>query len=470
MKKLLLNVALAVSASTFAQTANTEALKLYFAKDQFDLTENSKHKLDSLLGTITDPSEELLLVGHTDSDADVSYNKTLSLNRTRAVQSYLYDHDVRNRIHIDWKGESKPINANKDEGEKTLNRRVEIIRNYREDSNQLEKLSKPEQTFVINPSRDTILVGKEGTQVFIRAGSFIVKDPNAPVEIKLTEFYKKSDFILNNLSTTTTQDELLESGGTIDIQASSGNETVMLKQGASLQVLFKDKKADDNMQAYYAREGETVTKWSKDPQDKATMEPILISKAFKIKNLDTMEIVSELIMNVDGLNYKALKTEKRGHPNAPFVEEMKMTLLDPAEIAQSIFFSTDRALTLRSMGRVNCDKLLAPENTRTVMIEVDNNIIPSVTISLDTNNSVIPYSRRENNVYIFDNIPIDASFDVTAVYLDDQGILFGQIKNRVISNKTKTENLVLHMKRSTETDLRLAVQEMDDKRSTRNSR
>jgi outer membrane protein OmpA-like peptidoglycan-associated protein len=120
MKKLLLNLALAVSVSTFAQTANTEVLKFYFAKDQYDLTENSIHKLDSLLGTITDPSEDLLLVGHTDSDADVSYNKTLSLNRTRAVQSYLYNHNVRNRIHIDWKGESKPINANKDEERKRL--------------------------------------------------------------------------------------------------------------------------------------------------------------------------------------------------------------------------------------------------------------------------------------------------------------------------------------------------------------
>jgi hypothetical protein len=468
MKKLVFKIVMVLTGTTFAQTSNNKSLRLYFAKDQYDLTEVSKHKLDSLLGTITDPSEELLLVGHTDSDADVSYNKTLSLNRTRAVQSYLYDHDVRNRIHIDWKGESKPINANKDEGEKTLNRRVEIIRNYRDDSNQLEKLSKLEQTFVINPSRDTILVGNEGTQVFIRAGSFITKDPNAPVEIKLTEFYKKSDFILNNLSTTTTQDELLESGGTIDIQASSGNETLMLKQGASLQVLFKDKKADDDMQAYYAREGETVTKWSTEPLDRmSSLEPILISKAFRIKNLDTMEIVSELILNINGLNYKALKTEKRGQPEAPFVEEMKMTLLDPEEIAQSIFFSTDRALTLRGMGRVNCDKLLATENTRTVMIELENNIVPSVTISLDTINSVIPYSRRENNVYVFDNIPIEASFDVIAVYMDDEGILFGQIKNKVITNTpvNNTENLVLHMNRCSESDLRMAVQEMDDKRS-----
>jgi hypothetical protein len=226
------------------------------------------------------------------------------------------------------------------------------------------------------------------------------------------------------------------------------------------------------MEAYYARNGETVTKWSTEPEDKSSLEPILISKAFKIRNLDTLEIKSELIMNIGGLNYKALKTEKRGHPSYPFVEEMTMKPIDSEDITRSIFFSNERALTLRSLGRVNCDKLLSPENTRTLMIEVANNIIPSVNISLDTTNTVIPYTRRENNVFIFDNIPMNAKFDILALYMDDQGVLFGQINNKVITNtpKTNSENLVLHMSRCTETELRLAVQKMDDKRLPGNSR
>ncbi len=353
MKRFILTLSLATGGIALSQNIDQQSVRIYFAKDSYGLTETSQHLLDSLLTRVTDPAEELLLIGHTDSDADLTYNKTLSLNRTRAVQPYLFDHDLRNRIHIDWKGESTPVNANKNENEKTANRRVEIVRNYRDQANQIEKLAKPAQTFLINPKRDTILIGKEGTQVYIRANSFAMKDQNTPIEIKLTEFYKKSDFILNNLSTSTTTDELLESGGTIDIQASSGNEQLNLKQGASLQVVFKDKKADDGMEAYYARNGETVLKWSTEPEDKTTLEPILISKAFKIRNLDTLEIKSELIMNIGGLNYKALKTEKRGHPNAPFEETMTMTLLDPKEMTNSIFFSSDRALTVRSTGRVN---------------------------------------------------------------------------------------------------------------------
>jgi len=467
MKNILLSLSLAAGSSVLSQTAEQTSTRIYFAKDSYTLTEASYHLLDSLRSTIKDPAEELLLIGHTDSDADVAYNKELSLNRTRAVQNYLYDHDVRNRIHIDWKGESKPLNTNKNEAEKTVNRRVEIVRNYREEANQIEKLAKPAQAFVINPKRDTILIGKEGTQIFVRAGSFVTKDPNAPIEIMLTEFYKKSDFILNNLSTSTTQDELLESGGTIDIQAISGDEKLNLKQGASLQVVFKDKKADDGMETYYERKGETVSKWSTEPEDKTSLEPILISKAYKIRNMDTMEIYSELIMNISGLNYKALKVEKRGRPDAAFEESMTMTLLDPNEMTNSIFFSSDRALTVRSTGRINCDRLFNIENTRTVSIEVDNNKVPTLSIVLDTNNSIIPYARRENNIFIFDNIPMNAQFDVVAVYMDDQGILFGHMKDIIISNSTKNniETISLKMKRCTEKDLRLAVQEIDDKRS-----
>jgi len=197
------------------------------------------------------------------------------------------------------------------------------------------------------------------------------------------------------------------------------------------------------------------------------LEPILISKAYKIRNLDTMEIYSELIMNISGLNYKALKTEKRGHPNAAFEESMTMNLLDPKEMTNSIFFSSDRALTVRSTGRVNCDRLFNTENTRTVSIEVDNNKVPTVSIALDTNNAIIPYTRRENNVFIFDNIPMNAQFDVVAVYMDDQGILFGHMKNMILTDSPKNdiETIPLKMKRCTENDLRLAVQELDGKRS-----
>ncbi|MFN5910012.1 MAG: OmpA family protein [Bacteroidota bacterium] len=468
MKKIVLIISLVAFSTAYAQRIDTSPISIYFAKDSYILTESSEKVLDSLLATITDPSEELLLVGHTDSDADLSYNKTLSLNRTRIVQAYLFDRNVQNRIHIDWQGETRPLNSNKDEKEKTLNRRVEIVRNYRGPKNQLEKLTKPAEVFMIDPSRDTILVCKEGTQILIRAGSFVTEDPTSPVEIKVTEFYKKSDFILNNLTTTTTENELLESGGTIDIRASAGNKQLELKQGASLQVLFKDKKADDGMEAYYAREGETVTKWSTNtPPGTNAGEPILISKSFKIQNMDTMQIVSELILNIGGLHYKAIKTEKRGRPSDPMLESMSTSLLDPQELTRSIFFSPDRAITVRATGRINCDRLLIPENSRVVNIEVPGDKVPSLSIALDTNNLIIPYSRRENNVFIFDNVPMNAKFNVLGIYLDDSGIYFGQLKNIVLSDSQKNsqEYLSLNMKRCTENELRAAVQEIDEKRS-----
>ncbi len=94
------------------------------------------------------------------------------------------------------------------------------------------------------------------------AGAFRTKDPNEPIELKITEFYNMSDFILNNLSTTTTQNELLVSGGTIDLQAFSNGEKIELNDLVNLQVQFKNRTEDDGMMPNYAYEGETVMKWS----------------------------------------------------------------------------------------------------------------------------------------------------------------------------------------------------------------
>ena len=62
---------------------------------------------------------------------------------------------------------------------------------------------------------------------------------------------------------------------------------------------------------------------------------------------------------------------------------------------------------------------------------------------------------------------MNAQFDVVAVYMDDQGILFGHMKNMILTDSPKNniETIPLTMKRCSEKDLRLAVQELDDKRS-----
>ena len=468
MKKELFSIVIFLSFQITAQENQSQKTLIYFDKGSSQLTAQGTQHLDALILSITDPSEELRIIGHTDSDSDVKYNEKLSFNRTQSVKNYLISHNINNRLHIDWKGELKPINSNTNESEKTLNRRVEIIRNYKENVSSTDRFKKEIQTFLINPNRDTVITGNEGTQIFIRAGSFNLKNNSAPVEIKLAEFYKKSDLILNNLSTSTIENEALISAGTIEIEAFSEDQKIDLKKEASIQVLFTNKKADDGMEAYYAREGQTVTKWTTEPKDRTLEpEPVIISKSFKIRNLDTMEIKTEMLLGVNGLNYKVLKTEYRGHPSKPFSEKTEMDLLDSRQLASSIFFSPERALTVRTFGRINCDKNFDPQSIKTLEIIADSDIVPTMVLILDSITTVIPFTRREENKFIFENVPANTSFDIIAFYINDGEILFGQAENVILKREDKNDitEIPLQLKSMSEKDFRLAVQNVNDTRN-----
>lgn len=73
---------------------------------------------------------KLKIVGHTDSDGSADGNMTLSKKRAKAIKNVLVDiYNVSsNRLTIDGKGASKPIEDNSTADGKAQNRRVEFIK------------------------------------------------------------------------------------------------------------------------------------------------------------------------------------------------------------------------------------------------------------------------------------------------------------------------------------------------------
>jgi outer membrane protein OmpA-like peptidoglycan-associated protein len=73
------------------------------------------------------PNSQLLIVGHTDSKGDDSYNQALSYRRSNSAASYLEGQGVaRTRIAANGRGESEPVASNDTEAGRQLNRRVEV--------------------------------------------------------------------------------------------------------------------------------------------------------------------------------------------------------------------------------------------------------------------------------------------------------------------------------------------------------
>jgi outer membrane protein OmpA-like peptidoglycan-associated protein len=69
----------------------------------------------------------LLIVGHTDSKGDDSYNENLSLRRANSAASFLANEGVpRTRVSTSGRGESEPVATNDTDAGRQQNRRVEV--------------------------------------------------------------------------------------------------------------------------------------------------------------------------------------------------------------------------------------------------------------------------------------------------------------------------------------------------------
>jgi outer membrane protein OmpA-like peptidoglycan-associated protein len=73
------------------------------------------------------------LTGHTDNVGSAGFNMRLSLYRANVVREYLIEKGVEPpRIETRGKGLTEPLNENKTEAERGLNRRVELLIYYQE--------------------------------------------------------------------------------------------------------------------------------------------------------------------------------------------------------------------------------------------------------------------------------------------------------------------------------------------------
>ncbi|RZK29417.1 MAG: hypothetical protein EOO63_09115, partial [Hymenobacter sp.] len=112
--------------------------------------------------------------------------------------------------------------------------------------------AKVAQVFWIRPDHDTLLVGAEGTTVWVPAQVF--EQQRAPVlsgevEVRLREFYTLADILLQRL-TTTAGPALLETSGMVQLTATANGQACTLKRGSSLEVTFPTRQFQENMQLF----------------------------------------------------------------------------------------------------------------------------------------------------------------------------------------------------------------------------
>ena len=191
---------------------------------------------------------------------------TLSERRSKAVSDYFLAQGLsKEKIVIQFLGESKPLVNNDSKVDKQLNRRVEIIiekglvQSYK-------KIYKPEQIFSIPSDKDTTITCKEGTIIKVKANSFVSektgKDIKSTVNLSVSEYYKMSDILLANLSTTSNGD-MLETAGMVYITASYNDGNCVLKKGETIEINFPSNEIANDMQLFTGSwENENQINWT----------------------------------------------------------------------------------------------------------------------------------------------------------------------------------------------------------------
>jgi len=103
-------------------------LHFNFEFNSASLDDHAAEYLDDLAKALLDnPALKIRLVGHTDNVGSEKFNLRLSIHRAQTLKDFLVERGVVNeRISVEGKGLTEPLNNNETEEQRSQNRRVEL--------------------------------------------------------------------------------------------------------------------------------------------------------------------------------------------------------------------------------------------------------------------------------------------------------------------------------------------------------
>ena len=263
MKTLLLLCLILISPFlSFSQTGPDHVV--YFDVDSYRISGKEKERFQACIEKIDwdNRVNQIRLYGHTDADADNAYNQRLSENRVQSTKQLFATNPKFQSVTAEFFGEEKPLNNNATSSEKSLNRRVEIwidwVPDYVEEEGDIrdlyKQLEQEKQSICIHPRGDTTIRLEQGTIIYFPANAFGERTGKC-IEIKAKEFYKMSDMLLENLSTTS-NGKLLETEGMIYLEALYKGESIELAPGKKVTILMPTDSLRTDVGIFYGERDE----------------------------------------------------------------------------------------------------------------------------------------------------------------------------------------------------------------------
>lgn len=235
---------------------------LFYGSDKHEITDHHSQLLDSLAERYTYFNDySIEVIGHADSKGSIEYNKKIAERRANLVYKYLLNAGLpKSKIKISAVGSDMPLDAKFLSNPQASSRRVELKCSatlFSSVDDFLNQLGPKKQVRTIDNSIDQTITLLDGAEIFIPANSLVYADGSGlvdgMVEVEVKESYDVMDFVSEDLMTKT-QDGLLQTGGMIYINATASGQQLGIKQGEQLDVTFPEKKIDNGMLLYEARE------------------------------------------------------------------------------------------------------------------------------------------------------------------------------------------------------------------------
>lgn len=277
------------------------------------------------------------------------------------------------------------------------------------------------QVFRINPTRDTVLKCKYDTEIFIKENSFCYTDGTQisnedSVIVEILEYGRLTDMILNNLTTTSGGNKIIETGGMLNINAKIQGKTIVLKDDKTFQVFFPSKPQD--FKSFYAVDREMgQLDWVQN-QDEA-MRPVKpVPNDTSLYSGDT------------------LKWNKN---------DAKLNVL-----------------SFNKLGWINCDRFLTFRDTTEIYVRTESNIDSSTfcSVILRNYNSIIPGKISQNGSMRFSPLPVNEPVTLFLIAYKDNSYYIG-IKDVVVKSK---ETYVVNLEVVSKEQLKEKIEEFDRSR------
>lgn len=434
---------------------------LYFETDAFLLTDSHQDMLQGWLDSLQHLEwESLTIEAHTDSVGSLSYNKVLSARRAASVKRYVLGKGIDNEtLQVAFFGESTPLRDNGTEATRRYNRRVDLVARLTTTHKPIDlvALYKPLQTayqfFYADLEADTAFKTSAGVLLGVRQQSFLCSNGTVyagKAEIRVLESISRGDMLRNNLSTNT-PDQLLETGGMLEVRAYGSCGELTVNPDAPITIMMPTRTPQEDM-TLFTTEGRPGEAMDWDVHDQTVQNQGFFSfgiyrgKVFRTEWQERKRFVKYQYSWFKRVSLRIKETVtgdpvEWGYWTEETVSRIRMSyeqrygsyrgnrLGDLAQDGVSYY-----TFNLPNLGWINCDRFtdVPPEQKVDFAVELPEDPHVDIKLVFTDMNSIMSGSREGDRI-VFRNVPRGSHVQVVGLRINKQQSGFG-IRHTVISD------------------------------------